>query len=197
MAPKYSSMLLTNAGVRFGSVTGVSDDLVAALAGAAATLIAAGVTAVVGAALFVVGELLKLHREKVERQTATVARLLTAWEDVARVSAPRSGKWWSVFRVYPERVDISAGWALLPVVLPRRDFELITLQRVLNDELVKAPTDRQRIAAAAEATGVLVIWLANRRRGRQFARSNLARRGVKKNFDGSAVRNAAEPKRAF
>lgn len=172
-------------------------ELLPELLGASATLLAATLAAVVAAGVFVAGEVVKIWQATVDRQIMHVDRLLAAWADVASVSAPRVGRWWSGFRTYSERVDVTVGTNMLAAVLPRRDFEVITLQRVLNHELVRATSDRGRIGAAAQASAALTIWLSNRRRGRRHARWELSVRKVRTNFDGSTARSAREPRRSF
>lgn len=174
-----------------------STDVLSALIGALATLVAAGLAAVVAAVVFTIGETTKIRQAKHDRQVAAIEQLLSAWADVAAVSAPRIRHWWSTLRVYPERVDVSVATAKLAAVLPRRDFELITLQRQLNDELVRARDDRGRTAVSARAAASLVIWLASRRRGRRHARWQLTERDVTLNFDGSKVRLAKKPGNPF
>ena len=165
-------------------------DLTAAILTSNSTLLAAIITGAIAALVFLVGEVLKIWREHRDRQNAAVLALLASWEDIARISAPRSERWWSWLRVYSERVDITMGWTRLAAVLPPRDFELITLQARLNDQLVSAPNDRKRLTAAAEATVALTIWLASRSKGRQHARFELGRQGVTHNFDSSPVSSA-------
>ncbi len=172
-----------------------SSDLFAALAGAFATVLAAGIAATAAATVFTVGEILKIRQAKSARQTVMVEQLLAAWADVALVSAPRIRRPWLRLRVYPERIDVSVGITRLMAVLPRRDFEVISLQRRLNTELVAAPNDRERTSVSASASAALTVWLASRRRGRRYARWELQQKGETINFDGSRVRKAREPRR--
>jgi hypothetical protein len=170
-------------------------ELAATVASANATLTAAIITAAAGAGLFLLGEALKIYRERRDRHTEAVLVLYASWEDVARISSPRIDRRFKLRRRYPERVDISVQTARLIGVLPRQDDEVVTLQVEYNQQLVRARDDDGRVEAAAKASAALTAWMASRRRGRAYARSQLKELGVDVNVNGRPVRTARPPRR--
>jgi hypothetical protein len=156
-----------------------------ASAEASATLLAAAIAAIVAAATFVIGELLRVALAVRDRQLEALDKLLQEWEGVAAREAARRYPEWP--RRTSEVVGISASASRFLAVSGRRDIPVVTLQFRMNDELIAERVPHRRQTIAANATAAIVFRIRSRGRGRRHAIEMLHARGVTEMIGGHPV----------
>ncbi|MEN0084019.1 MAG: hypothetical protein AAGC66_04545 [Leifsonia sp.] len=142
--------------------------------GAAATLWAAVITALVGAAVFLAGEIIKLVRGSRERRAAVIDDVLRALSDVvASATRPKISLRWSN---KPIRYMTSV-LALFPI-LPKRDLVVVDWLLDHTQRLGKATTGEEIGELVGEAQSQLMVWMRYPSMGRTLMIKDLEARGV-------------------
>lgn len=140
-----------------------------------ATVLAAGISAVAAAILFVVGETIRLLRVAHEGHAAAVRSALEALDEVAvEVARP-----WIVRRYGLARIRAGAALTALYGGVPRRDR--LVVSQVLREfaVAVSAAGVLEQVEAAARARAFLVTWAMSPLLARKAARKYFRDLGVK------------------
>lgn len=140
-----------------------------------ATVLAAGISAVAAAVLFVVGETLRLLRVAHEGHAAAVRSALEALDAIpVEVARP-----WIVRRYGLARIRAGSALTALYGGVPRRDRPVVS--QVLREfaVVVSAAGVLDQVEAAARARALLVIWSMSPRLARKAARKYFRNLGVK------------------
>ena len=143
--------------------------------GAAATLWAAVITAVVGAVVFLAGEIIKLVRSIRDRRAALIDEVLAALaEVVVSATRPKIALIWSD---KPIRY-MTKAMALFPA-LPKRDIVVVDWLLDHAQRLAQAADGEEVGTLVGEAQSPLMLWMRYPRMGRNLMRRDLADRGAK------------------